>query len=410
VQIENNVIYSVLFEARYDLMTEVNPNHFVNLTNKELWRNILHTYQDKSKVSSDLVKTHIHNAKYTKQIKDSMYGIIDILADEVIVPDSSAKMREAMHHHFQRSVVLCLQNKLVGDIPQEVKLQEIDKAQRLLHEQGDDATMMPLQQKINQYVEDMESGQASRFKERSIEMHSVHFKKWFQGYVRPVPQIIAGAPGFNKTSLALNLIHEFYLLGKLGMVFTFEDSVETLRNKYLSIREEIGLKNVMDTDLSDEQKDKIRRNRKDVSKNKIWVSDESYTIQQFTREVDKQMAVREYDYVLIDFIELFRYNHREEPKELKLIMKEMVRLSTKYMLPIIILSQINYQDTEDVEPRLRDLFGSSGLEKMARLVSMIGGNRNSDHRRIYIRKNSYGGLYDFELRIAQSSGRIDGLA
>ena len=407
MQIENNVIYSALYEARYDLLTEVNPMHFCNNTNKELWRNILLTYQENAKLSKDLVKTNIHNQKYQKTIKDSMYGIIDILADEVIVPDTTPKMKEAMHSHFQRNVVSCLQKKLDGNDPQEVKIQEITKAEKLLKEEALDNAMVPMQQKINEYIDQVESGQASRFKERSIQMQSVPFKKMFQSSVRPVPQIIAGAPGFNKTSIAINLIHEFYQLNKIGMVFTFEDSIETLRNKYLSIREGVGLKHVMDVELEGADREKILRNKKEIAKNRIWVSDNSYSITQFTREVDKQVAIREYDYILIDFIELFRYNHREEPRELKLIMKEMVRLSNKYLIPIIILSQIKYEDTIDVEPRLHDLFGSSGLEKMARVVIMIGGNRDSDFRHIYVRKNTYGGLYDFEIRMFQSTGGID---
>jgi replicative DNA helicase len=134
-------------------------------------------------------------------------------------------------------------------------------------------------------------------------------------------------------------------------------------------------------------------------------------IKDFIKLVKRQLQNKEFDYILIDYAMRFLYYRKDEATELRIITNELMRLSQEHYMPVILLWQLNRELEKRSKikyfiPHLSDMFGSSGADTDCRRAIMIGGERESDERHIFIRKASYSALYDFKIKIDQPSGRI----
>jgi replicative DNA helicase len=401
--IENTCIYNVIENNNIELIYQINPLHFIDPVNSEIWKNILLCFKDTKKCNTDDIKNYVSIQGYQDlKLKQIISKIESIKSNYCPLPENA---KDKMYKHFciqkQKELVKILNNEHLTHSIKNNKILEINKQ---ISENNLNNTLTSLQDSIDLYITEMNDNKQTRLNERSISCDINWVKSIFQNYIRPCPIIIGAAPGYHKTTCAINLLWYFNFKKLNGMYFSWEDNIDVLRNKYIAIKKDISKQAIDDGELTEYQKEQIKSLYK--KENRIWVTDQPYNILQFRREIDRQMSLKDYRFIIIDYIEMFLYNYKDEPKELKKIMNEIVRICNQYMIPVIILSQINYENKDTIEPKLRDLFGSSGLEKSARQVIMLGGERSSNVRQVYMRKNSYGGLNKTEIEINQESGRI----
>lgn len=262
---------------------------------------------------------------------------------------------------------------------------------------------------INEYIDMVENGTKDEFNQGSIELTHRSLRRVFNGKIRPVPYCIASRPGFRKTGLAINLMEDFTKNGKRGLFFSLEDSKETLRNKYLAIKNDMPLASLNEMIFGREQMEQLKAERKDENDNLVTVLDCSFTLETFEKEIRNQLTRKKIDYIMIDFIQLFSMSKGKRHEVIGEFMKLFVNICKKYMIPLIFLSQVNDRD-ENKEGSIRldlgDLKDSSTIEEYSRMVLFLQGSRSDDIKEINIAKDTFASVRIDQLEFSPLSGKI----
>ena len=265
-----------------------------------------------------------------------------------------------------------------------------------------------LNQVVNEYIDMVVSGAKDEFNKGSIDLNNFSLKKIF-GKIRPVPYCIASRPGFRKTGLVINLLKDFTESNKRGLFFSLEDSKETLRNKYLAIKNDMPVASLNEMIFSQSQMDEIKAERKPESDNLVTVLDCSFTLESFEKEIRNQLTRKKIDYIIIDFLQLFSMPKGRRHESIGEFMKLFVNITKKYMIPLIFLSQVNDRDENksgSITLDLGDLKDSATIEEYSRMVIFLQGNRSADIKEINIAKDTFGSVRMGELEFSPLSGKI----
>ncbi len=412
MQTENLYIYSILKDNKISNINNIRPEYMMDTINSEIYKCMLECVIEKEVINIDTLKDYVYEYGYNENVKKSIINRLISIDKMIAYPADSicSDLKDKYIEKLKDKLVCDLLNK---ELPLETKVKCINEVNYKLLENINENEVINYQADLNNFINDIDKNEIPMIRKRSIELKNEYFKLMFGDFLRPVVYILAGLPGFHKTSIIINFIKYLTELKKMGLVFTFEDPIDIWRFKYLAIKDSLNFNDLMNFHYTEGMRYKIKQNYTKIENNKIWISHSGYNIQQFINEIDRQMLIRKFDYIVIDYIELFRYNHNDEPRQLKMIMNELRRISIKYLIPIIVLSQIDRRRDEkedEVTPILKDLYGSSGLEKAARRVMMIGGYRNDNIRHIFVRKSSYTALCNFKIEINLETGGINGIA
>ena len=162
--------------------------------------------------------------------------------------------------------------------------------------------------------------------------------------------IIAGAPGFGKTSMAINIMHEMASLGKDVLFYTLEMTAEQIAWRIFSI--------------VDEGKDKSYKDHIIIN------GDSDIDLSTIMTEAPRIAAGKNLGMVCIDFADLVT-NKTDDESEVGFMYKSLEKLAKKIRTPVVLVSALNRQTYQGGIPRINHIRWSSMAEYSASLIVLL---------------------------------------
>lgn len=330
------------------------------------------------------VKNHIHSQTIREPLKTNALNLVSE-CESMPAPFISSFVRDLENSY--NTITLSKLANLLNDRNQtnESKLTAIKKFQNEIHTTRNN--MHDMADLVDDYIEKTEQGELDDINARSLEVRNPILKGLFEK-IRPASYCIGGRPGFHKTDFVINLMADFYRSGYKGAMFSFEDSVEFLRAKYIHISNDIERNKVYSQDK--EELPKIQKIKKDM----IFVYDKQMNLTNFRMEVDYLVKIKKIQYVLVDYLQLFLIPKGSKKHEaIGDIAKECAEIAKEHKIPVIVTSQVKERlesSQGDVSLDLGDLKESGDIEQSMSVVGLLDGNREASEKRFYKAKDRYG--------------------
>jgi len=232
--------------------------------------------------------------------------------------------------------------------------------------------------------------------------------------LRPKLYTLAAATGLGKTTLALNIAHNVVSAGNqdpppVGLIITLEMDVEELHVRALSTATRIDSYLIESGKLGESEKERVRKASALMAQLPIEYVEgfTSVTARSIAARVEKvRRKYKRLDFVIVDYLQLLDADdkHENEVARLTEITRTLKRISLKYHIPVIELSQLNrkFADRAKKDPVLSDLRASGSIEQDSDVVMFIAPT-DYDHpeqpeRRLIIAKQR-GGVANVEVKL-----------
>lgn len=193
--------------------------------------------------------------------------------------------------------------------------------------------------------------------------------------------VLAGPPGFGKTTVALSVLRNLARAGRRAVFFSVEMTTEEVIRKLAGMEAEINSKLLKSFQLSQSEWARFVAASGRISTWKTHIIDEyrPLTPNQVRRRLRKLSSLSSVDALIIDGLWLMESDRdpfdtsqrpRERHDEVNRIMTSLSILAKDFQIPILLLHQLN-QDAKGrkgKEPMLSDLAESAGAGRTAQNV------------------------------------------
>ena len=188
--------------------------------------------------------------------------------------------------------------------------------------------------------------------------------------------IIAARPAMGKTSLVLNMAQKALDDGRGVAIFSLEMPAEELMTRMLSAKTSIPLQNLKVGDMSDDQWSDLARATDVISRQKLFVDDDSLiNINQMRSKLRKlKMQHPEIAIMIVDYLQLMNgTSGKDRHLEVSEISRGLKLLARELNMPIIALSQLNrgVESRHDKRPMLSDIRESGSIEQDADIILFV---------------------------------------
>ena len=185
--------------------------------------------------------------------------------------------------------------------------------------------------------------------------------------------VLAGRPSMGKSTLALNIANNISNT-KNVLFYSLEMTQVQLLMKIVASETEIDLNKIDSNNLSDAENDKFYTALSKAGNKHMTILDRGYVsvkdIISKARQVHRQIGL---DCIVIDYLQLMKYDKNKEISELGNITRSLKYLSKELDIPIILLSQLSrgVEQRENKRPLMSDLRSSGEIEQDADCIIMI---------------------------------------
>jgi replicative DNA helicase len=195
------------------------------------------------------------------------------------------------------------------------------------------------------------------------------------GMTRGEITVIAGRPGHGKTTFIINMAHKLLEQGHKVMVINREmNNIEMMKKLLVissgNLSHSMLRSGKVDTTTQEEINKTLKEIEEKYEKNLIMF-DDVFTLKDSTTLVEKFKP----DIVIDDFIQLIRVDSRLEGRrfEIEEIMTEYKMLSKKINMVTILVSQLNRNIEQRVDPipKMSDLAESGSIEQTAENIIFV---------------------------------------
>ncbi len=188
--------------------------------------------------------------------------------------------------------------------------------------------------------------------------------------------ILAARPSVGKTSLALDFLRHIVLREKKNAaMFSLEMSKEQLMMRLLAMESGIGLWNVRQGSLTDEELMILSEVVGKFSEAGLWIDDEpGLNIVELKARARRLYLEHKIDFLVIDYLQLIRGTRQESRvQEVSEISQELKNIARELDIPVLAISQLSrrVEDRADKMPQLADLRDSGSIEQDADVVMFI---------------------------------------
>lgn len=189
--------------------------------------------------------------------------------------------------------------------------------------------------------------------------------------------IIGGRPSMGKTALALNIMENAARMGKQGLIFSLEMSVDQLNRRLLSSSARIECHKLrFPRLLEDKEVGKLIEACSDVMKLPIWVDDSAeIALHDIKARARRFARHNELAFIMVDYLQIMRSVDREIKRDRQIaeITGGLKALAKELDVPVVGLSMVNRdcEKREDKRPRKADLKDSGALEQDADLILLL---------------------------------------
>lgn len=191
--------------------------------------------------------------------------------------------------------------------------------------------------------------------------------------------VIAARPCMGRTTLALNLVENLSLPGRVsdpsasagpsvapGAIFSIQQSDEWLVQRLICSRAGIGFSHFKSSIMGRSNQAKFMKAAAEVADAPIWIDDSpSLPIEQFVAKVTELKSKHDIQYIVIDYLQKTQAPH----------LREIRQTARELDVAIIALAQVNRSaDSHSGRPRMSDLRGSSAIDQEADVIGLISRN------------------------------------
>ena len=185
--------------------------------------------------------------------------------------------------------------------------------------------------------------------------------------------VLAGRPSMGKSTLALNIATHLSS-AKNVLFFSLEMTQVQLMLKIISGETNIPLYKVERNQLSDNEEEIFYKALAQAGNKSMNIVDRGGLNVKDVCSITRKMNVeRKVDILLIDYLQLMRYDKGREISELGNITRELKYLSKELQIPVILLSQLSrgVESRENKRPYMSDLRSSGEIEQDADIVMFV---------------------------------------
>ena len=185
--------------------------------------------------------------------------------------------------------------------------------------------------------------------------------------------VLAGRPSMGKSTLALNIANNISNT-KTVLFYSLEMTQVQLMMKIVASETDINLNKVDKNQLTEEENDRFYTALSKAGNKNMTILDRGYVSVRDIVSKSRQMHGRNgLDCIVIDYLQLMKYDKNKEISELGNITRELKYLSKELDIPIILLSQLSrgVELRENKRPLMSDLRSSGEIEQDADCIIMV---------------------------------------
>ena len=185
--------------------------------------------------------------------------------------------------------------------------------------------------------------------------------------------VIAGRPSMGKSTLALNIADHVSKSNNV-LFFSLEMSQVQLMLKLASSHSDVHLSKITNQNMTDVDSENFYKEMNKIGNQNMTIVDKfGMTINDIaakSRQIDSQNKL---DMIVIDYLQIIKYDKQREVSELGSISRELKYLSKELHVPVILLSQLNrgVEQRENKRPFMSDLRSSGEIEQDADTITMV---------------------------------------
>ena len=227
--------------------------------------------------------------------------------------------------------------------------------------------------------------------------------------LQPGVYVIAAGPNIGKTTFVLNVVNNILLEAqrknevRVGAIISMEMGVESLSVKLLATRARLSTRDIKRGNLTREQQGELLEASVAFKRQPLHFVEgfASITPSAIAAKLEHLRATHgRLDFLVIDYLQLLTSDAGgSEYQAISEISREMKRLSHRYKIPILLVSQLSrkYADRSTKDYQLTDLRGSGAIEQDADVVMFLmprdWENESNPERRLVIAKDREGAKY-----------------
>jgi len=200
--------------------------------------------------------------------------------------------------------------------------------------------------------------------------------------------VIGGRPAMGKTQFLVNL--SLNISATIPVLYvTFDLPEFLLTSRFISAVSEIPAQNILQHNLSEEQKAKLSAIGNEFTNRQLFINGDCNTsIAELKSNCQKQIQENNVQVIVVDYLQLLSsYNHRKYRElEVSYICRELKNMAKEYNVCVIASSQLNRSSEYrggTKRPQLADLRESGAIEQDADKI-------------LFIHRQEYYGIHEFE--------------
>ena len=186
--------------------------------------------------------------------------------------------------------------------------------------------------------------------------------------------VMAGRPSMGKSTLALNIANNMATRNKNVLFYSLEMQQVQLMMKIVASETDINLNKVDNNTLSEDENNRWYKALAKAGDKTMTILDRGNIavrdIVSKARQIHGQTGI---DCIVIDYLQIMKYDKNREISELGNITRELKYLSKELDIPIILLSQLSrgVEQRENKRPLMSDLRSSGEIEQDADCIIMV---------------------------------------
>ena len=365
---EKAVVGGLLLEPSVDkvLLTRLTPEDFSDNKLSYIFQTILHMVKKKMSVDAVTVRDYIDvQRKPNDQSWEVNFEDLAFLLENSV----GSTNIESYAKHIRECRIKNAVEDLKKDIDYSNYQDTVSQIQNLELEleDKDDSSVKAIVGKTVDYLMNLTHGSvglSSGFKSLDA---------LITGFRPETLTVLAGRPSMGKSTLALNIADEVSKT-KNVLFYSLEMSQVQLMLKLASSHSLVHLTKVDNSNMSETEQEIFYKELALIGNQNLTIIDKGgMSINDIISKSRQLNTEKKIDMIVIDYLQIIKYDKGREISELGNITRELKYLSKELEIPVILLSQLSrgVESRENKRPFMSDLRSSGEIEQDADCIIMV---------------------------------------
>ena len=365
---ERAVVGGLLLEPSVDkiLLTRLTPEDFSDDKLSYIFMSILEMVRKKISVDAVTVRDYID---LERQPNDRPWAVN--FEDLALLLENSIGSTNIQS--YARHIRECRIKNAVEDLKKDINYENYQETVSQIQnlelelEDKDESSIKAIVGKTVDYLENLTHGSvglSSGFKSLDA---------LITGFRPETLTVLAGRPSMGKSTLALNIADEVSKT-KNVLFYSLEMGQVQLMLKLASSHSSIHLSKIDNSNMSASEEEVFYKKLSQIGNQNLTIIDKGgmsiHDIISKSRQLNTEKKI---DMIVIDYLQIMKYDKGREISELGNITRELKYLSKELGIPVILLSQLsrNVESRENKRPFMSDLRSSGEIEQDADIIIMV---------------------------------------